>query len=58
MSLLLRKISLGISQLLFIEEIKPHELLFYSAVMVLAFLYLKSKPSSSINCAIGLHSLI
>ena len=50
---LLGKISLEISQLLFIEEIKPHEVL-YSADGVELFLYLKSKPSSSINGAIGL----
>ena len=50
---LLSKISLEISQLIFIEEIKPHEVL-YTADGVELFLYLKSKPSSSINGAIGL----
>ena len=49
----LRDITKKISQLLFIQELKPHELLFTPDGVEL-FLYLKSNPISSINGAVGL----
>ena len=49
----LRTITKKISQLNFIKEIKPHELLFTKEGVEL-FLYLQSNPISSINGAVGL----
>lgn len=49
----LQAISKKISQLSFIREIKPHELLFTETGVEL-FMYLQSNPVSSVNGAIGL----
>jgi outer membrane protein assembly factor BamA len=49
----LRTITKKISQLSFIKEIKPHELLFTKEGVEL-FLYLQSNPISSVNGAVGL----
>ena len=49
----LSEISKKLSQLSFVKEIKPHELLFTETGVEL-FLYLKSNPVSSINGAVGL----
>lgn len=49
----LQAISKKISQLSFIREIKPHELLFTENGVEL-FMYLESNPVSSVNGAIGL----
>lgn len=49
----LNKISTRLKQVLFLEEIKPHELLF-TTEGVEVFLYLKSSPVSLVNGVIGL----
>ena len=49
----LKKISKELDQLLFIKEIKPHDLLF-TPEGVEIFLYLKSKKASSANGMVGL----
>jgi outer membrane protein assembly factor BamA len=49
----LSEITKKLSQLSFVKEIKPHELLFTETGVEL-FLYLKSNPVSSINGAVGL----
>ena len=49
----LSEITKKLSQLSFVKEIKPHELLFTENGVEL-FLYLKSNPVSSINGAVGL----
>jgi len=49
----LNKISTRIKQVLFLEEIKPHELLF-TPEGVEVFLYLKSSPVSLVNGVVGL----
>jgi outer membrane protein assembly factor BamA len=49
----LSEITKKLSQLSFLKELKPHELLFTETGVEL-FLYLKSNPVSSINGAVGL----
>lgn len=50
---LLKKISSRVKQVAFMQEIKPHEILFTKTGAEL-FLYLKSNPVSSVNGVVGL----